>query len=115
MKVLFIDNPCFTHNLIEEFKKRDCEVLAHSNDTDMKAIDNAIKRMKKRKFNRLPVVQTGKELVGIITARDILNFNPEVYPELEELAQIKEEQEKILHSINSFDIIDEGKPVFEIR
>ncbi len=50
--------------------------------------------MNASKFDRLPVV-SGKELVGIITAKDILNFNPEIYPELEEFANIKEEQEKL--------------------
>jgi len=54
----------------------------------------AIKRMNKFKFDRLPVVQE-KRLVGIITAKDILNFHPEFYPELEEYAQIREETKKL--------------------
>jgi len=57
-------------------------------------LDDAIKRMKKSKFERLPVVQNG-ELVGIITIKDILNFNPKIYPELEEFSQIKEESKKL--------------------
>jgi CBS-domain-containing membrane protein len=51
--------------------------------------------MKLKKFDRLPVVDKGKELVGIVTIKDILNFNPEYYPELEEFAEIREEQEKL--------------------
>lgn len=57
-------------------------------------IKEVIQRMKRLKFNRLPVVK-GKELVGIITIRDILSFNPEFYPELEELEKIREEEEKL--------------------
>jgi len=57
-------------------------------------ISEAIEKMKRLKFDRLPVIQN-KELVGIITVKDILNFNPEIYPELEEFAQIKEESEKL--------------------
>lgn len=57
-------------------------------------VDETINKMKKLKIERLPVVQK-KELVGIITVRDILNFHPEIYPELEEFAKIKEESEKI--------------------
>lgn len=57
-------------------------------------IREAIQRMKKIKFNRLPVVK-GKEVIGIITIKDILNFNPEFYPELEEFEKIREEAEKL--------------------
>jgi len=58
------------------------------------SIHETISRMKKFKFEKLPVVDKGK-LEGIITVRDILNFNPEFYPELEEFAKIKEEAEKL--------------------
>jgi len=54
----------------------------------------AIQRMKKLKFARLPVLHE-KKLVGIITSKDILNFHPEFYPELEEFAQIREETKKL--------------------
>jgi len=57
-------------------------------------IEEALKKMKKLKFERLPVIQE-KELVGLITAKDILNFHPEFYPELEEFAQIREETKKL--------------------
>ena len=46
MRVLFIDNPGFTYNLVDEFEKKDCEVLVYSNNADMKIIDNAIKKFK---------------------------------------------------------------------
>lgn len=58
------------------------------------SIQDAIHKMKRLKFERLPVIK-GKELVGLITAKDILNFNPEFYPELEEFAKIREESRKL--------------------
>ncbi len=57
-------------------------------------IDEALKKMKKTKFERLPVLQN-KEVVGLITAKDILNFHPEIYPELKEFAKIREESRKL--------------------
>lgn len=55
---------------------------------------DAVERMKKLKIKKLPVVKD-KELLGIITVRDILNFHPEFYKELEEFEKIKEESEKL--------------------
>ncbi len=57
-------------------------------------ISDVVKKMKKLKFDKLPVIQD-KKLVGVITIKDILNFHPEIYPELEELAQIREESKKL--------------------
>ena len=57
-------------------------------------IHDAIEKMKKLKFERLPVISE-RELVGLITVKDILNFNPEFYPELEEFARIREESRKL--------------------
>jgi len=57
-------------------------------------IEEAIQKMKRTKFGRLPVVM-GDNLVGMITTKDILNFNPELYPELDELENIREESEKL--------------------
>lgn len=57
-------------------------------------IKEALQKMKKLKFRRLPVIHE-KELVGIVTIRDILNFHPEIYPELNEIEILKEEQEKL--------------------
>jgi len=58
------------------------------------SIQETLSKMKKFKFERLPVIKDS-ELVGMITAKDILNFNPEFYPEIEEFAQIREEANKL--------------------
>jgi len=57
-------------------------------------IKEAIEKMNRLKFERLPVVHENS-LVGVVTAKDILNFHPEVYPEIEEFAKIREESEKL--------------------
>lgn len=57
-------------------------------------IQQAIEKMKKVQFERLPVIESN-ELFGIITLKDILNFHPELYPELEEFSKIREEAEKL--------------------
>ena len=47
MKVFFIDNfSSFTYNLVEEFEKKDCEVLLYRNDIDIDVIENEIKKFK---------------------------------------------------------------------
>lgn len=77
-------------------------------------IHDAIRRMKEKKFSRLPVVQDGN-LVGMITSKDILNFNPELYPEFEELKKIKEETEKVkrLKRVNEDGFVGEDEGVCE--
>jgi len=57
-------------------------------------VKEAIEKMKKHGFYRLPVVDKNT-VVGMITARDILSFYPNAYAELRELESIREEQEKI--------------------
>lgn len=58
------------------------------------SLEEALKKMKNLRFERLPVIYN-KELVGMITVKDILNFHPEFYPELEELSKIREESKKL--------------------
>ncbi|MBI3623644.1 CBS domain-containing protein [Candidatus Pacearchaeota archaeon] len=58
------------------------------------SLREAIEKMKKLGFERLPVIFEGK-LVGMITIKDILSFHPEIYPELDEFAKIREEEEKL--------------------
>jgi len=57
-------------------------------------LDEVIKKMKDSKFVKLPVIDNN-EIVGIVTIKDILSFHPELYPELEEFARIKEESRKL--------------------
>lgn len=58
-----------------------------------KSLEYATRKMKKVKFSRLPVIHRG-ELVGLITAKDILQFNPHIFPELGESYHIREWKEK---------------------
>ncbi len=58
------------------------------------SLSEAITKMKRSKFERLPVLDNN-ELVGLITIKDILSFHPEIYPELEEFSQIREESRKL--------------------
>ncbi len=47
VKVLFIDNfDSFTYNLVDEFQKRDCEVLVYRNNIDIKLISEVMKKFK---------------------------------------------------------------------
>lgn len=47
MKILFIDNfDSFVYNLVDEFEKRNCEVLMYRNDVNMKIIDDAMTKFK---------------------------------------------------------------------
>lgn len=47
MNVLFIDNfDSFTYNLVDEFQKRNCEVLVYRNNIDIKIIEQSIKKFK---------------------------------------------------------------------
>lgn len=57
-------------------------------------ISEAIEKMKRLKFEKLPVVQ-GKSVVGVLRMKDILNFSPEIYPEMNEVAKIKGELEEL--------------------
>lgn len=57
-------------------------------------IEEALEKMKRLKFETLPVINEG-ELVGIVTIKDILAFNPEFYPEFGEIEQIRELTNKL--------------------
>lgn len=57
-------------------------------------IKETIEKMKKTKFSKLPVISK-KELVGLITVKDIVTFNPETLPELDELSEIREKTKKM--------------------
>lgn len=79
---------------LEQIKARDISPKKIIKVKPDAPLDEALKKMKKYKFERLPVVEKG-ELLGMITARDILNFYPEFYKELDEFRQIREESQKL--------------------
>ncbi|MCK4552976.1 CBS domain-containing protein [Candidatus Pacearchaeota archaeon] len=91
---------------LSEIKAIDISSKKIAKISPTRTIEDAINKMKKLKFERLPVLHKG-ELVGMVTIRDILNFKPEFYPELEEFAEIREESNK-LKRIKKRDLIIEG-------
>jgi CBS domain-containing protein len=60
-------------------------------------ISQAIRKMRTLNFRTLPVLSKGK-LIGIVSLRDILRIEPELYPQIGELYDIKEEERKIEES-----------------
>jgi len=47
MRVLFIDNlDLFTYSLVDEFEKRECEVVTYRNDAEIRVVDAVIKKFK---------------------------------------------------------------------
>lgn len=56
-------------------------------------IHNATKLMKRAKFRRLPVV-IKKRVIGLLTLKDILRIEPELFEIAQEGYRIKEESEK---------------------
>ncbi len=57
-------------------------------------IHQAMKKMRELNFRTLPVLSMGR-IIGVITLKDILRIEPELYPKIGELAEIKEEERKI--------------------
>ena len=70
-------------------------------------VDQAVNKMKKLGFRRLPVLSKGI-LVGIVTLRDILKIDPTIYRETGELTKIREEAEKLKKLASSDDWETEG-------
>ena len=57
-------------------------------------VNEAIKKMKKVGFRRLPVMSKGR-VVGIITLKDILAIDPSIYTSFGEVFSIREESRKL--------------------
>lgn len=57
-------------------------------------ISQALNKMKQYGFRRLPVLSKGR-LVGMLTLKDILKVDPNLYSNLGQLAEIKEESFKL--------------------
>lgn len=58
-----------------------------------KSISYAIKKIKKVKFRRLPVIHRG-ELVGLLSSTDIFKYDPTLFSELSEYHEIREWKKK---------------------
>lgn len=57
-------------------------------------ISQALEKMRTYNFRTLPVISKG-QLIGVVTLRDILRIEPELYHKTGELIQIKEEERKL--------------------
>lgn len=57
-------------------------------------IMQAIAKMRSYNFRALPVIAKGN-IIGVITLKDILRIQPELYSAIGELAEIKEEERKL--------------------
>lgn len=55
---------------------------------------DALQKMKKHKFRRLPVIIKGN-VIGILTLKDVLRIEPALFETASEIMQIKEESEKL--------------------
>lgn len=60
-------------------------------------ISEALRRMKKDKVRRLPVLENGK-VIGMLTLKDILKMDPNLYEMIAETVKIREESDKISRS-----------------
>jgi CBS domain-containing protein len=57
-------------------------------------LQDALAKMKKHKFKRLPVVVKDK-VIGLLTVKDILRIEPVLFDSAREIFQVKEESEKL--------------------
>lgn len=64
-------------------------------------ITEAMKKFKRKKFRRLPVVER-KKLIGLITTNDVLKIDPGLFQAIAETIKIKEEKAKFKrHNISA--------------
>jgi len=57
-------------------------------------ISQALKKMKSLNFRRLPVLSSG-ELIGVVTLKDILAIEPELYVEMISLMDMRNKEQKM--------------------
>lgn len=60
-------------------------------------INQAIAKMRELNFRTLPVLSKGK-IIGVVTLKDILRIEPELYSKIGELVEIREEERKLKES-----------------
>lgn len=75
--------------LAKEIMKRKVVTIKPSAD-----ITEAVSRFKKKKIRRLPVVEQGK-LIGLLTEKDVLKIDPDLFQMIAETIKIREETEKL--------------------
>ena len=94
-----------THDILWAIVKKSKEDLSKIKASDITprkiiaikpeaSLEEAIDKIKRFKFHRLPVVKNG-EILGLISVRDILNFYPELNNQFREVESIKEETDKM--------------------
>jgi CBS domain-containing protein len=83
------DNINLKDVLAKDLMKRKVVTIKPSAD-----IVDALKHMRKYKVRRLPVLENGK-LIGLITWKDILKFDPNLFEVIAETVKIKDESEKL--------------------
>jgi len=54
----------------------------------------ALQRMKKLKFRRLPVVINGN-VIGMLTLKDVLRIEPSLFSDINKIEEVREESEKL--------------------
>lgn len=94
---------------LENVKARDIatrKIVAVKPSAD---VYEALQKMKKQKYRRLPVVFKGN-VIGLLTIKDILRIQPELFETAGEIMQIKEESEKLrrMQTSKRTQAIDEG-------
>ena len=80
--------------LAEDLMNR--KVITTSPKTD---IIEALRRMKKYKVRRLPVIENN-EVIGMLTLKDILKVDPGLFEVIAEIVSIKEESKKLKFADN---------------
>ena len=78
--------------LAKDLMKRKVHTIKPSAD-----IADALKKFKKKKIRRLPVIEN-KKVIGMLTIKDILKVDPGLYELISENMKIKEETEKLKYS-----------------
>ncbi|NPE26689.1 CBS domain-containing protein [Methanococcoides sp. SA1] len=79
---------------LEEIKAKDLMTKKVTTIKPGADIAHALKKFKKKKVRRLPVVER-KKLIGLITVSDILRIDPGLFHSMAETLKIKEERAKI--------------------
>jgi len=77
---------------VKDLMKRKIVTIRPSED-----ITEAMRRFKRKKVRRLPVVEKGK-LIGLLTMKDVLKIDPGLFQMIAETIKIKEETEKLNRS-----------------